>query len=168
MGKKVEKLKKLYLQNGGSAEDVANIKRTGDMIDALCNLNLDSELPEVTGSDNGKVLGVVEGSWAKADVPTNDFVVNYTIDGNENLVADKTYGEILNAITSSKNVWATLTSGSLKEFLRLRDYDSADLHSVVHFTTWRFVGNDIEVYVISHKINGIITETATVTPNAET
>lgn len=35
-----------------------------------------SDLPDVTVDDNGKVLGVVEGSWNKMDVPSN--VVNYS------------------------------------------------------------------------------------------
>lgn len=70
MAKKLEKLKKFYVANGGDASAVANIKSLGDMIDALCNIEFDSELPSVTGSDNGKVLAVVEGSWNKADAPT--------------------------------------------------------------------------------------------------
>lgn len=87
MAKKVEKLKKLYAQNGGSLEDVAHIKRTGDMIDALAEL-------EIGGGGN------------------NDFVVNYTM-GESGLVADKTFAEISAAYESNKIVRANASGNVL-------------------------------------------------------
>lgn len=60
-----------------------------------------SSLPPVTSSDNGKVLGVVNGAWA-AD--SNLFVVNVTLDAHNMNVADKTFAEISAAIDAGKQV----------------------------------------------------------------
>ena len=55
-----------------------------------------SELPVVTGADNGNVLTVVEGSWAKANSPI--LLVEISEGVNEgSLVTNKTAGEIMNA-----------------------------------------------------------------------
>lgn len=85
MAKKVEKLKKLYAQNGGSLADVAHIKRTGDMIDALAAL-------EIGGGGN------------------NDFVVNYSSDDGETYTADKTFADISAAYSAGKNIKAKHTA----------------------------------------------------------
>lgn len=52
-------------------------------------------LPEVTAEDNGDVLTVVEGEWAKAEVSDKaPFIVHFTESGG-NWSADKTFAEIL-------------------------------------------------------------------------
>lgn len=73
----VDALKALYVALGGSADDVANIVLIPDMINALATVAgsvataaSTAELPKVTSSDNGKVLTVVSGKWAKADLPS--------------------------------------------------------------------------------------------------
>ena len=35
-----------------------------------------SDLPDVTAADNGKILGVVEGSWNKMDAPSNGYNIS--------------------------------------------------------------------------------------------
>ena len=68
----VDALKNLYVALGGTASDVANISTNADMINAIATVAASAgiELPAVTSSDNGDVLTVVSGKWAKADVPT--------------------------------------------------------------------------------------------------
>jgi len=74
----VQALKDLYVKLGGSLADtysdiadgaaVSNYVTISDMIEACSKVagGGGSALPEVTGSDNGDVLTVVEGAWAKA------------------------------------------------------------------------------------------------------
>lgn len=68
----VEAFQALYVAFGGNIEDVANITTIPEMINALATIvpSALSVLPTVTSSDNGKVLTVVNGKWAKADLPT--------------------------------------------------------------------------------------------------
>lgn len=68
----VEAFKALYTAFGGSADSVANLDTTADVVNALATLvssGATAELPKVTSSDNGKVLTVVSGKWAKAALP---------------------------------------------------------------------------------------------------
>ena len=65
----VKELKAYYVERGGSAATVANITTIPDMIAAITQLEHTSpavELHKVTSTDNGDVLTVVEGKWAKA------------------------------------------------------------------------------------------------------
>lgn len=67
----VEALQALYVAFGGNIEDVVNITTIPEMLNALATIvpSALSVLPTVTSSDNGKVLTVVGGKWAKADLP---------------------------------------------------------------------------------------------------
>ena len=68
----VEALKSLYVALGGSADDVADMTTSAEVISALATIAptaIAAELPKVTTSDNGKVLTVVSGKWQKAALP---------------------------------------------------------------------------------------------------
>lgn len=66
----VEALKGLYVALGGDADDVADISLIADMITEIAKVAVTAiELPVVTSEDNGDVLTVVNGKWAKASVP---------------------------------------------------------------------------------------------------
>ena len=66
----INALKNLYVELGGNLEDVENITIIPDMINALSEIAGSTvELPAVTTEDNGDVLTVVEGAWAKATIP---------------------------------------------------------------------------------------------------
>lgn len=66
----IEALQNLYKTLGGDASDVANINTIPAMIDALSEIAGSTiELPAVTATDNGDVLTVVAGKWAKAEIP---------------------------------------------------------------------------------------------------
>jgi len=77
MDNTITALKNLYVALGGSADDVANIVIIPDMINAIATVAATvttaattKELPAVTTTDNDKVLTVVSGKWAKADLPS--------------------------------------------------------------------------------------------------
>lgn len=64
----IDALKNLYVELGGNLEDVENINVIPKMIDALSEIAGSTiELPGVTAEDNGDVLTVVDGKWAKAE-----------------------------------------------------------------------------------------------------
>ena len=72
MNQTVDALKALYAALGGSAADVANITLIPDMVNAIAALVQSggtAELPSVKSTDNGKVLTVVSGKWAAANLP---------------------------------------------------------------------------------------------------
>ena len=76
MDNTIDALRNLYVALGGTATDVADIVIIPDMINAIAtqaSLALatagEKELPEVSSTDNGDVLTVVEGAWAKAALP---------------------------------------------------------------------------------------------------
>lgn len=73
MDNTIDALKNLYVALGGEAADVADISIIPEMINAIAALvtsGTTKELPTVTSTDNGKILTVVEGAWAKADKQT--------------------------------------------------------------------------------------------------
>lgn len=71
----VEALKNLYAALGGTPADVATIATTAEMIAAIATHvghGGAAELPTVKTADNGKVLTVVSGKWAAANLPNNN------------------------------------------------------------------------------------------------
>lgn len=72
MDNTIDALRALYVALGGSADDVANLVIIPDLINAIAAYiasGATKELPAVTTTDNNKVLTVVSGKWAKADLP---------------------------------------------------------------------------------------------------
>lgn len=70
-------LRNLYVALGGSSADVANLVIIPDLINAIATQAATvtaaanaKELPNVTSTDNNKVLTVVSGKWQKADLPS--------------------------------------------------------------------------------------------------
>ena len=67
----IEALQALYVALGGTAADVANLNTIPEMINAIATVAATAtakELPTVSSTDNGKVLKVVSGKWAKAAI----------------------------------------------------------------------------------------------------
>lgn len=67
----IDALKALYVALGGDADDVADLTIIPELIAAIAEKVEDvteaanaKELPEVSATDNGSVLKVVEGNWA--------------------------------------------------------------------------------------------------------
>lgn len=72
----LEALRALYVALGGTASDVSGMTYTPDIINAIATkaaalrtAATAKELPTVSSTDNGKVLTVVSGKWAKAALP---------------------------------------------------------------------------------------------------
>lgn len=73
----LEQLKAIYVALGGTAADVADLTNNAAV---LAQIALQAatvataasavELPAVKAADNGKVLTVVNGKWAAADLPS--------------------------------------------------------------------------------------------------
>lgn len=67
----IDALKNLYVALGGDVDDVENITIIPDMINAIAEIAGSTlELPKVKTADNGSVLTVVSGKWAKAAIPS--------------------------------------------------------------------------------------------------
>ena len=63
----VAALKAIYVALGGSADDVANMTLTADVLNAIATqaaVATAPELPAVTATNNGAVLKVADGKWA--------------------------------------------------------------------------------------------------------
>lgn len=77
MGTNLEQSKAIYAALGGTPADVADLT---DNAAVLAQIALQAalvasaasatELPAVKAADNGKVLTVVNGKWAAADLPS--------------------------------------------------------------------------------------------------
>lgn len=79
----VEALKAVYTALGGTASDVAEINTIAEMIAAIATaVSKTIELPAVSAADNGSVLTVVSGKWAKAAIPSQLPAVSATDNGS--------------------------------------------------------------------------------------
>lgn len=67
----VEALKDLYVALGGTASNFTATTNAEaiELVAGVAGTAVGAELPKVTSSDNGKVLTVVSGKWAKAALP---------------------------------------------------------------------------------------------------
>ena len=88
-----------------------------DVIEAIESGGGGGGLPAVTSDDNGDVLTVVEGAWAKA-TPSGGgvFIVNLNetiVDNTSTWTSDKTYAQIKDAFESGKNIIGYVTHGEL-------------------------------------------------------
>ena len=98
----VKALQNLYVAMGGNLTDtystvcdgaaVGNLVRIPDMINAIAQLRSSqgggASLPTVSASDNGDVLTVVNGAWAKAAAPVELPAVTASDNGNVLKVVD--------------------------------------------------------------------------------
>ena len=64
----VEALKKVYVALGGDADDFTATTNPEaiDLVASVISTAVAPELPAVTSEDNGDILKVVNGAWAKA------------------------------------------------------------------------------------------------------
>lgn len=116
----VEALQAYYVELGGTASDVEDITTIPDMIDAITALGggSGSSLPAVTSDDNGKLLTVVEGAWAKAKASGNDNIIDFTGNnfnssnvGFTNLTFEENISDIYNSLNGD-NFDKTILKGT--------------------------------------------------------
>ena len=113
-------LKGLYAKLGGK-KSPDNIQTRGEAVEDITGVavNGSDALPTVTAEDNGDVLTVVEGAWAKA-APSGGGVYNVTAvydDSGEEavFVFNKTWQEIYNAMSNGKTVVISYENPSVEE-----------------------------------------------------
>ena len=97
----VEALKDLYVAMGGDDSAVADFSLNPDVIEQIASLvqsGATKELPAVSSTDNGNVLTVVEGAWAKA-----------AASGGLPAVTSEDNGDVLKVV---EGVWAKAAGGS--------------------------------------------------------
>ena len=87
MDNNITALQGLYVALGGQLEDVENITTIPDMINAIATVvptggGSGASLPDVTAADDGDVLTVVNGAWAKAAAPKELPTVTAADDGS--------------------------------------------------------------------------------------
>lgn len=123
----VTELKELYVKLGGKLSDVKDITTDAEMIDYIAKTNLGVELPEVTADDNGDVLAVVEGAWAKSDAPTELPAVTASDNGKALTVAEGAWsagGVTVKKVTVSANTGAEPTG---KLIVNIGDYSTLNI-----------------------------------------
>lgn len=129
-------LSKLYLKLGGNPQDIRENKSITDYIDDLGDvLQSLAELPGVSSSDNGKVLKVINGTWAKGDVPNRNeaLVINISFDDDtEEYASDKTIGEIYQAFFENKILYAKYDN----TYYMLATAVSSSTHIIFTFTSF--------------------------------
>lgn len=107
----LDALKGLYAKLGGQ-KSADNIQTIGEALEDITGVavNGSDALPAVTAVDNGDVLTVVEGAWAKA-APSGGggasvmFVDSTYDNATETSTLNKTFNEIYDAITNGTIVY---------------------------------------------------------------
>ena len=134
--------------NSGSATVLKKIVATGEINtnNNLADVSVTysetplNPLPSVTASDNGKVLQVANGEWAKGDAPGGNFVVTVTYGSQTSYqyVSDKTFEEISSAIQGGQTVFIIYNS----YIYSLRNYDVNNIYfsreSVSSYTIYQY------------------------------
>lgn len=140
----IDALKNLYVELGGNLEDVENINVIPKMIDALSEIAGSTiELPGVTAEDNGDVLTVVDGKWAKAESESEYVVYKGIVSGNTNQIFT------LDDSKKKSDILADINAGKLVElFDRFNNnyyYLERDNGSELIFTSIQFTGTSLSV-----------------------
>ena len=99
------------MPRGGAVNDV--LTRTSDGAEWKAPATPEPELPAVSGTDNGKVLKVVEGAWAAASGSSGGDSLKISF--NENSVADTTWQQAYDALVAGKRVYSILADDDLAE-----------------------------------------------------
>lgn len=110
-----EALKWVYASLGGDITTLAAVNNITEILNAIAALDTvqkinsgggGSELPAVTTDDNGDVLTVVEGAWAKAAPGGGSGLVISITDDEvaQAFIMDKTFQEIWDAFSAGQAV----------------------------------------------------------------
>ena len=106
-------LKKIFLALGGDTQKLQDDHNLTDYLDdlgdALVNA-VKAELPAVTSTDNGKVLKVTDGAWAKGDI-NNNLIVTIDNEGK----ASMNNSEIKAAFEEGKNIYLSVSGYEISD-----------------------------------------------------
>lgn len=157
----VSALKNLYVKLGGNLSDVAEINTVAEMIEAVKTVAGEgggSDLPAVSSDDNGDILAVVEGAWAKVTPSSEVLVVPYaiTIDEethNPSATTDVAYSDILAAINANKAIIANVTGAVIAQCASV--YFDSD-NSQILFSLTAYNGEATIDMAIVHASSGTI------------
>ena len=155
----VDELKTLYVKLGGNIADVATVQTDAEMIDKIEDIvEVGGALPEVTAEDNGDILGVVEGAWAKTTSKSAFVTVNATLNETTVTLDDGVTVADVKALVDAVvdaggNVRiklspsdSELTTGSLVEYYYFSDIYKWNTNITYHFT------NNIGTYFNSYAV----------------
>ena len=152
MNTTVKELKAYYVERGGSAATVANINTIPDMIAAITKLEETSpsvELPKVTSIDNGDVLTVVSGKWAKAPPSGggSEPLIITRMSSGSSYDLNKTWKEIHDAFCDGTNciiTWTDEVANWSSVVVGVADTGEDPEYFTVHAVS--IFGNGTEVY----------------------
>lgn len=162
MKRTVKALQDLYVKLGGSLTDTYNgiangikvglYKRIPDIIEAVKEkASGGAGLPEVTAADNGDVLTVVEGAWAKADAPSGGdvlnvgFSVSFTDPSNPVYSCDTSFADIAAAYASGTQVIATMDGWQASYYV----FSADELGGAFSVSFVQFSGGYMYVYNVN-------------------
>lgn len=100
-------LTKIFLALGGDTQKLQDDHNLTDYLDDLGDAlvaAVKAELPAVTSTDNGKVLKVTDGAWAKGNV-NNNLIVTVDNEGK----ASMNNSEIKAAFDEGKNIYLSVS-----------------------------------------------------------
>ena len=153
MGTTTEELKKLYAKLGGTEETAKDTSTPGEVLNAINELDIgggSGNLPPVTPEDNGKVLGVVNGNWAKTEVEAQiaDESVTTAKLHDEAITTDKMSDY---AVTTDKVANEAITAEKIKIASRTRSKNAGEDGLSLSVTT-----ENGQITAVSHRILMII------------
>lgn len=106
----IEALFDLYEALGGDVDEISTLETIPELLEEISEVAGSTiELPGVTASDNGNVLTVVDGKWAKAEASTPAFTAkNFSAAGLTGVI--RTYGRV--STIEIATVTGTITSAT--------------------------------------------------------
>lgn len=96
------------------------------------------ELPDVTAADDGDVLTVVSGAWAKA-APSGgggQFIVTLSYDDHDTPVVDKTFSEISTALNGGSIPVIVYSGEDGAYYYHLERFEPSGVHAEIKFASW--------------------------------
>lgn len=129
-------LKELYISLGGDESNFANGMTVTDYIRLLktvLNGGGGSGLPEVSDSDNGYILKVINGAWGKSMNVPDRFEITYDNESSGGSGEfDRTSAEIIEAIAAGKEIRFMIAKNAYLNGVRYNTLDDLVL-SVDHY-----------------------------------